>query len=149
MPVIYTAWCHRPDGSDLGRMAEYWAGLAPVPFESHLAQIYPGMDYEPSDILIQKPKYNAFWATNLEAILNTLGIESLIFTGIATDVCVGQTLVDAFHRDYNCIIVQDGTATTTPHQEVSLWHHEKYWARVLTIDEVIDELRALTPVKAS
>lgn len=144
LPIVWTAWCHRPDGSNLGRNTAFWRGIAPLAPDSDLAQIHPSLDYEPGeDILLEKPKYNSFWGTDLQSILNTYGIESLVLAGIATDVCVGQTLVDAFHRDYNCAVVADGTATTTPFQQETLWVHENYWGRVLTADEVENELLSL------
>ena len=57
--------------------------------------------------------------------------------------CVGQTLVEAFHRDYNCAVVADGTATTTPFQDETLWVHENYWGRVMTAEEIETELLTL------
>jgi ureidoacrylate peracid hydrolase len=142
-PIIWTRWCHRADGSNLGRNSAFWRGIAPLPPDADLAQIHPSLDYEPGDILLDKPKYNAFWATDLEAILNSHGIDSLVLAGIATDVCVGQTLVDAYHRDYVCAVAADGTATTTPYQDETLWVHENYWGRVMTAQEIERELGAL------
>lgn len=144
LPIVWTAWCHRPDGSNMGRNTAFWRGIAPLAPDSDLAQIHPSLDYRPGeDILLEKPKYNSFWGTDLQSILNTYGIESLVLSGIATDVCVGQTLIDAFHRDYNCAVVADGTATTTPFQHETLWVHENYWGRVLNADEVENELLSL------
>jgi nicotinamidase-related amidase len=145
LPIIWTAWCHRPDGSNIGRMSQFWEGIAPLAPDSHLAQVHPDMDYRPEDVMVEKPKYSAFWGTDLEAILHTLGVEALVLTGIATDVCVGQTLIDAFNRDYNCVVVSDGTATTTPYHEETLWHQEHYSCRVMTAEEVSRELHVLTP----
>jgi ureidoacrylate peracid hydrolase len=144
LPVIWTAWCHRPDGSNLGANAAIWRGIAPLDPDDDLAQIHPDMAFDRErDILLRKPKYSSFWGTDLEPILNTFGITSLVLCGIATDVCVGQTMVEAFHRDYNCAIVADGTATTTPFQEETLWIQENYWGRVLTGAEVTTELDSL------
>lgn len=143
LPIVWTAWCQRPDGSNMGRNTAFWGGIAPLAPDSDLAQIHPSLDFQDGDILLRKPKYNSFWGTDLQAILNTYGIESLVLAGIATDVCVGQTLVDAFHRDYNCAVVCDGTATTTPFQDETLWVHENYWGRVLTAEEVEVELLTL------
>ena len=143
-PVIWTQWAHRPESSNAGRSLAFWKGLAPMDPDSDLAAIYPEMDYSEDDILIVKPKYSSFWATDLEAILRTKGIESLVLTGISTDVCVGQTMIEAYHRDYNCAVVSDGTATNTPFHEQTLWIHENFWGRVLTAAEVQDELTAMS-----
>lgn len=149
LPIIWTAWCQRPDGSNMGRNTAFWRGIAPLDPDGDLAQIHPSLDYSEDDILLRKPKYSSFWGTDLEPILNTYGIESLVLAGIATDVCVGQTMVEAYHRDYNCAIVADGTATTTPFQEETLWVHENYWGRVLTAEEVEEELFTLAGRRAS
>jgi len=148
-PVIWTAWCHRRDGSNAGPNSIFWPSVAPLPPDSDLARIHSELDFRPEDILIEKPSYSAFWATDLEAILKTLDVDSLVLTGIATDVCVGQTLIDAFHRDYTCVVVADGTATPTPYQEQTLWHHENYLGRVMTAEEVVSELLTLKGSQAS
>lgn len=145
LPIVWTAWCHRPDGSNLGRNSAFWRGIAPLAPDDDLARIHPSLDFREGDILLEKPKYSAFWGTDLEPILNTFGTEALVLAGIATDVCVGQTMVEAYHRDYNCAIVADGTATTTPFQHETLWVQENYWGRVLTAEEVEAELVALAP----
>jgi ureidoacrylate peracid hydrolase len=143
-PIIWTAWAHRANAANAGRSLAFWGGLAPVDPDGDLAAIHPEMDYRDDEIMIVKPKYSAFWATDLEAILSSHGIESLVLTGISTDVCVGQTMIEAYHRDYNCAVVRDGTATNTPFQEETLWIHENFWGRVLTASEVKDELAALS-----
>lgn len=63
-----------------------------------------GWDYElvdelqpkPQDIVIEKPRYSGFFNTNLDSMLRAKGIRNLIFTGIATNVCVESTLRDGF-----------------------------------------------------
>lgn len=63
-----------------------------------------GWDYElidelqpaPQDIVIEKPRYSGFFHTQLDSILRAKGIRNLVFTGIATNVCVESTLRDGF-----------------------------------------------------
>src|ERR1700749_3398191 len=67
-----------------------------------------GWDYErvqalppqPGDIVVDKPRYSAFFNTNLDSLLRAKGIRSLVFTGIATNVCVESTLRDGFFLEY-------------------------------------------------
>ena len=67
-----------------------------------------GWDYElvealppqPGDIVVAKPRYSAFFNTNLDSILRARGIRTLVFTGIATNVCVESTLRDGFFLEY-------------------------------------------------
>ena len=148
MPVIWVQETNRKDGSDLGMMGKYWGPLRPP--ESWLAvdnpywALYPSLDHQDTDIYVKKTKYNAFWGSDLEAVLRGLEAESLIFTGICTDVCVGTTLIDAFHRDFNPIMVINATTTFTNMKHEWLKRTELLWGRVLTTDEVIAELDALT-----
>ena len=107
---------------------------------THWWELYPELHNEPVDIYVTKPKYNAFWGSDLEAVLRGLGVESLIFTGFYTGVCVQTTLVDAFHRDFNPIIAVDATG---PYNKEVLSHIELLFGRALTTDETITELEAL------
>ena len=60
-----------------------------------------------SDYFILKPKESAFYATNLELLLKDLGVKRLIIGGIAADVCVLFTAMDAYLREYNLCIPSD------------------------------------------
>jgi isochorismate hydrolase len=68
---------------------------------------YPEIAPEPGDAVVTKHRYNAFLRTNLELILRSKGIESIVFTGIATNVCVSTTAREAFCRDYWTTLVSD------------------------------------------
>ena len=58
---------------------------------------------EPGDIVIYKTRYSGFYGTDLDAVLKTRGIKSLVITGVSTGVCVESTLRDAMFRDYRCL----------------------------------------------
>lgn len=60
--------------------------------------------------MVSKQRYSGFYATDLDTILRTLGVETLVFTGCTTSVCVESTLRDAMFRDYACILLADCTA---------------------------------------
>jgi nicotinamidase-related amidase len=66
------------------------------------------------EIIVDKPGYSAFYATDLERILTARGVRRLIFTGVTTDVCVHSTLRSAVDRGYECVLVEDGCAATVP-----------------------------------
>jgi len=66
------------------------------------------------DIVINKPRYGAFFGTHLDIILKTLNIKYLIFTGVATNICVMGTLRDAFYLDYFPILLTDCCAQAGP-----------------------------------
>jgi len=60
-----------------------------------------------NDIVVPKHRYSGFFETNLDALLRERGIETLVFTGCTTSVCVESTLRDAFYRDYRCLLLVD------------------------------------------
>lgn len=59
------------------------------------------------DVVIAKHRYSGFFETDLDDVLRSRGITSLIFTGCTTSVCVESTLRDAFYRDYQCLLLTD------------------------------------------
>jgi ureidoacrylate peracid hydrolase len=72
-------------------------------------EILPELTPEEGDIVVAKHRYSGFFETELDAILREHGIESLVFTGCTTSVCVDSTLRDAFYRDYRCLLLSDCT----------------------------------------
>jgi nicotinamidase-related amidase len=66
------------------------------------------------DIQIVKHRFSAFWDTDTDAILRNLGVKTLFIGGVNMDQCVMTTLEDANFLGYDTILVEDGTATTSP-----------------------------------
>lgn len=59
------------------------------------------------DIVMYKARYSGFYKTDLDMILQKLGIKKIIFTGCTTSICVESTLRDAMFRDYSPILLED------------------------------------------
>ncbi len=66
------------------------------------------------DVVIPKYRYSGFVSTYLDQYLRINGIETLIITGVATNVCVETTARDAFMRDYFAVVPSDLTEGTSP-----------------------------------
>jgi len=66
------------------------------------------------EIVIDKPGYSAFSHTTLQQVLAKRGIETLILTGVTTEVCVSSTLRAAVDLGYRCITVSDACASGDP-----------------------------------
>lgn len=62
------------------------------------------------DYFVLKPKHSGFFSTTLETLLRYLGTETLIITGIATNICVLFTANDAYMRDFSLIVPSDCVA---------------------------------------
>ncbi|KAH7916446.1 Isochorismatase hydrolase [Hygrophoropsis aurantiaca] len=69
-----------------------------------------------TDIWIHKNRMGGIWGyqSALDLYLEENGITTLLFGGVNTDQCVSGTLIDAYFRGYDCVLVQDITATTSP-----------------------------------
>lgn len=98
---------------------------------------------EPGDVLIPKSRYSGFAGTPLDSVLRTAGIRHLIFTGIATNVCVESTLRDAFFLEYWPILVSDATMQAGPpsQQAATLFNVETFFGWVTTGRDLIACLR--------
>jgi len=66
------------------------------------------------EVVIDKPGYSAFAHTSLQQVLTNRGIETLIITGVTTEVCVSSTLRTAVDLGYRCITVSDACASGDP-----------------------------------
>ena len=67
-----------------------------------------------SDYFVLKPKHSGFYNTTLDLLLQYLGTETVVITGMATDVCVLFTAADAYMRDLRVIIPRDCVTALTP-----------------------------------
>jgi nicotinamidase-related amidase len=68
----------------------------------------------PSDVRVDKYRMSGFWDTPLDSILRNLGVNTLLFAGVNLDQCVMCTLQDANFLGYDCLLVEDCSATTSP-----------------------------------
>jgi nicotinamidase-related amidase len=66
------------------------------------------------DYYILKPQRSAFYLSALELLLENLGVENLILTGLTTDICILFTGNDAYMRNYNILVPKDCVCAITP-----------------------------------
>jgi nicotinamidase-related amidase len=148
--VIHVSHVLRPDGSNTGLLSE----LAPIVKQgiinkgSESAALHKGLVVDRSDILLEKPRFGAFHGTDLELILRSRGIDSIIVTGIATNVCCETTAREAAVRDFRVFFLSDGTAThdigdvsAAELQRATCATLGRVFAQVLTVDEMIRKIR--------
>ena len=121
--IVHTREGHVPDLSDCppykrarSRNAGAEIGSA-GPLGRLLVRGEPGHDFidelrpAAGEIVIDKPGYSAFAHTDLDHRLRVRGIDTLLLSGITTEVCVSSTLRDAVDRGYQCITIADACAS--------------------------------------
>lgn len=139
-PVIYIQHTHRPDGSDGGMVAKVFPPIMGLGhcFEGTFdAEITETLAPDDDDYIVKKHRYSAFYHTKLEDVLRGLGIEQLVVTGLATNVCVESTIRDAFYRDYNVFVPREATASFTEEAEKGAFGNFEFaFARVTTVEEM-------------
>jgi nicotinamidase-related amidase len=130
VPILWVNWGNRPDRLNLSpsllhvyKPTGIGVGLGdPLPAsgapvlekDSWAASIVDELRPPDSDIRVDKYRMSGFWDTPLDSILRNLGITTLLFGGVNIDQCVMTTLHDANFLGYDCILVEDCAATTSP-----------------------------------
>jgi ureidoacrylate peracid hydrolase len=113
VPVILTRYVYQPGYADGGVLVH---DLLPAIKDvnslaagSWDADIVDELTPRPTDIVIDKSRYSAFYGTRLEPTLTSLGIKALVVCGVTTNMCVESTARDASQRDYRVFVVSDAT----------------------------------------
>lgn len=130
IPVIWVNWGNRDDllnlsptvlhvydkygaGGGLGQKINALSDSVLI-HGSWGADIHTSLIQASPDIRVSKFRMSGFWDNELDSILKNLNVKTLFFTGINTDQCVFATLMDASFIGYDCILVNDACATTSP-----------------------------------
>jgi ureidoacrylate peracid hydrolase len=102
-----------------------------------------GWDYElvdelkpqAGDIVLAKTRYSGFFNSQLDSVLRSRGIRTIVFVGIATNVCVESTLRDGFMLEYFGVVLEDATHQAGPEflQAAALYNIEKFFGWVSSV----------------
>jgi len=91
----------------------------------------------PGDPVVTKHRYSAFHNTDLDSILRSHGIRTIVLTGVATNVCVETTAREGFVRDYYVVLTADGTATySAEDHNATLRNIDRFFGEVTTIENL-------------
>jgi ureidoacrylate peracid hydrolase len=89
------------------------------------------------DHVVIKRRDSAFQDTETEVWLNSLQVNTLIFCGIDTSICVETSLRDGFNRGYDVILISDATASTNfRHYKTTIEHVKEYYGLVMKAKEM-------------
>ncbi len=137
IPVIYTKESHRADKKDFGRELD---GDEPEHCieGSEGIEIIEQLKPQSCDYVLIKRRYSAFFQTDLQILLQSLDVDTLIITGAATDVCVRATSTDAQQYGYYVVVPKDCCAgSSLPQHEAALEHIRYVLGKVVTLEDII------------
>jgi ureidoacrylate peracid hydrolase len=111
-------------------------------------ELIAAMQPQPGEIVVPKTRYSGFFNSTLDSTLRARGIRNLVFTGIATNVCVESTLRDAFHLEYFAAMLEDATHELggPAIQQAAVYNVETFFGWVSTVD---DFCRTVAPQTAA
>jgi len=140
VPVIYTMDSFSPEEAMIEPHFKLF-GVHGIEGEEG-TNIIDDLKPEKGDFVIRKARYDAFFGTRFDLILRELGVDTLIFSGIWLDACVQHTIMGAFFRCYQTILLEDCTATPNEEdQERALNYIVKYYGtKITTSDQILSEL---------
>ena len=135
VPVVWLNWGNRPDKLNLspsalhvyngdGQSVGLGDALPGAPCnasQNHVleagswgAAVLDELGKAPADICIDKYRMSGFHDTCLDSVLRNLDVQTILFAGVNADQCVLATLMDANFAGYDCVLLEDCTATTSP-----------------------------------
>lgn len=138
IPVFFVKRMYRTDGSDveLTRYRSWKDGgrmLAPSSQGEHSAQAPDGLRPIKGDYTIIKPRFSAFFHTELDLILRRLQVRTVILCGTTTPNCIRTTAYDAISLDYNVVILTDCCSSATQEiQDANLADLQRIGAKLMT-----------------
>jgi ureidoacrylate peracid hydrolase len=74
-------------------------------------QLVEGLEPEDDELVVRKPRYDAFLRTSLEDDLRNRGIDTLVVGGVITNCCVDTSARSAFMRGFDVLVLEDCVAT--------------------------------------
>jgi nicotinamidase-related amidase len=124
-PVLHTRESHKSDLSDCPPAKRLRGSpMLRIGDEGPMGRILvrgaPGNDIiaacapAPGEIVVDKPGKGMFFATEVDAILRGRGITQIVFAGVTTEVCVQTSMREANDRGYECLLIEDATASYFP-----------------------------------
>jgi len=128
------------DGGDLTRrLRRGTEKMVPVCVEGSWGTEFYQVQPTPADRVVIKHRYSAFIGTDLDLILRSQSIQTVILTGVGTHVCVESTARDGFQMDYDIVLLSDCTGSCPPESHNrALEVLGQHFAHVVTSKEILE-----------
>ncbi len=140
IPVFLVNRIYRANGSDV-EATRYHAwiqgGKALTPNSTGLLsyEMPEGMEPQSGDYTLIKPRFSAFFGSELDLILRRLRVETVILIGTTTPNCIRTTCYDGLSLDYNMVVLTDCCSSQTEEiQRVNMEDMERIGAKLMTLE---------------
>jgi ureidoacrylate peracid hydrolase len=151
IPIFYTEATREPSGIDLLTRVHR---ILPKSREERIkkmpicvrgtwdAQIIDELKPTDADHVIIKRRDSAFQDTEINVWFEALGINTIVFAGVDTSICVETSLRDAFNQGYDIILISDATASSNiEHYNTTLQRVRDYYGVVMDFERFADSSR--------
>lgn len=101
-----------------------------------ISDLYPLDD----EYIVPKRRHSGFAYTDLDLYLREENIDTVVVTGVWTNVCVRSTASDALYNAYKVITLSDGCASKTEEMHDYGLKDLSLFSKIMTIDEFIDAI---------
>jgi maleamate amidohydrolase len=144
VPVILTNVVLHPNGMDGGRFFEKSKPMRYFIRGNPMGDWAKGLEPTDDELVVSKQYASAFFGTSLAATLTSLGVDSVLLTGLTTSGCVRATCVDAMQHGFRTLVVEEacGDRHPDPHR-ANLFDMNAKYADVVSEADTIAYLAAL------
>ena len=109
------------------------------------AEVIDDLKPEPSDMVLPKRRFSAFFKTDLDQTLRVLGVDTIVVTGVTTEVCVLMTAMEGLCSDFSAIVLEDCSASRSKEFRQRCLNLYRDFAlypllRIMTLDEFLKEV---------
>ncbi|MDD1657784.1 MAG: cysteine hydrolase [Methanomicrobiales archaeon] len=138
LPVVHVLRVHRPDGSDVEIMRQEIFRRTPFAVEgTEGAEVISELAPKRGEFTIRKTRMSAFLSTDLDLLLRSIGVDTVVVAGIQTPNCIRTTVFDAMALNYAAVLVTDAVAAQSDEiHRCNVRDMERIGVKVLTTAEM-------------
>ncbi len=149
IPVVFVNRLYRENGSDVEntRLEGWLRGGKPISpncDDEISADMPEEFETQSGDYLVKKPRFSAFFQTELDMLLRRLEVKNIVLIGTTTPNCIRTTCYDGISLDYNVAVISDCTSSATDEiQKANLMDMENIGAQVMSSHEFLSGERKI------
>jgi nicotinamidase-related amidase len=145
IPVVFTTIAFDRARLESSTWLRKATGMAALVEGSSLVAVDTRLGQRPEEALVTKHGASAFFGTDLSAILNSQGVDTVVIAGATTSGCVRATAVDAVQSGFTVLVPREcvGDRASGPH-EANLFDIDEKYGDVISVDDAIHYIQSLS-----